>query len=371
MFETTLLKKPKAHKRREVAQSLRELVATLAPGDRVPAVTALERHFGVAKGTIEAAVRMIRQEGLVESRQGSGTYVAQPARSNANGFAADSTRPRSAAGTLAVLAPWHDPFYRHCMDELTEQTEPSGLKVVCHYGHQETSLADALDVEALRPVGYLLFNYRFAPIATALLKRGHRAVVVGVPPPEVIPSAPCVYGDHDHGGYLAAQHLLDLGHRRIAFAFMSSEKELFAKRRWRGYERAVRAAGAFQASSVIDLPRLESWRENPSAVRRYFDREEAPTAVVSWTDAEAIGLMSLLGRAGLRVPDDVSLVGYDNVPAGGHSRPALDTIDPHTGVQVRQALLMLASPMEPGAIPTAVVTPTLLCRASCAPPPHR
>lgn len=366
-METPVLAKPSPRKHQRVVQSLRKLAITLAPGDRLPSVAELGRQFGVSASPVKAAIEMLRREGLVESRPGSGTYIAHAARPGANGSAFDGAHLGVATGILAVLAPRQDPFYRHCMDELTAQAEPKGLKVVCHYGNWGTSVADALDLEALRPAGYLLFNYRLAPIAAALLKRGHRAVVVGVPPAEVIPSVSCVHGDHEHGGYLATRRLLDLGHRRIGFATTLTKEELATKRRWRGHVRALGAAGVLEAASVIDLPVLQSWRGDPAIVRRHFDRGDAPTAVVAWTDAEAMEWISLLGGAGLRVPDEVSLVGYDNVPVGAHSRPALDTIDPHTEVQVRQALAMLLSPVEPGSIPTAVVTPTLLSRDSSAP----
>jgi DNA-binding LacI/PurR family transcriptional regulator len=66
------------------------------------------------------------------------------------------------------------------------------------------------------------------------------------------------------------------------------------------------------------------------------------------------------------VPEDVALIGYDNVPVGAQTEPPLDTVDPHTGVQIRHALDMLGAPPEPGRVPIVVVTPTLLCRASCA-----
>src|SRR5690242_2637239 len=69
--------KAAAHKRRRVASSLRDMIATLAVGDRLPSVPELERHFGVAKSTVEAAVGELQAEGLIVRRQGSGTFVAR------------------------------------------------------------------------------------------------------------------------------------------------------------------------------------------------------------------------------------------------------------------------------------------------------
>jgi DNA-binding LacI/PurR family transcriptional regulator len=365
--KTPALIKPAPRKHQQVVQSLRELVTTMSPGERLPSVADLERQFEVSSSPIKAALGMLRSEGLVVSRPRSGIYVAQPGLPAAATSAPNGRRPHTGIGTLAVLAPSHVPFFRHCVDELTRQAERRDLKLVCHYySDREMALADALALEALRPVGYLLFYYVLAPLAAALRERGHRAVVVGVPPAEALPGVPCVFGDHEHGAHLAARRLLLLGHRRVAYGPGFPGADPREHRRWRGCERALREAGL--DPTVIGPQLLRAWREDPGAARGYFADPGAPTALMAWTDAVAVELLHLLPRAGLRVPEDVSVVGYDNLPFGAHSRPPLDTIDGHVEVQVRHALDLLASPMGPGTMPTAVVTPTLVCRESCARP---
>ena len=79
----TSLPKAVAHKRRRIATSLRELIASLEVGDRLPSGPELVRHFGVARSTIEAAVSELAAEGLIVRRQGAGTFVAKMVPSEA------------------------------------------------------------------------------------------------------------------------------------------------------------------------------------------------------------------------------------------------------------------------------------------------
>jgi DNA-binding LacI/PurR family transcriptional regulator len=368
MSETTSLKKPVPHKRHQVAEGLRTLIATLSSGDRLPSVSELERHFGVATGTVEAAIKMLRREGLVASQPGAGLYVAERVRSAGSVDAVDASggvARKTRYATLAVLAHSSNPFFRCCVEELTLQAAAAGLKVVCHYGSPDDSLkdylGDALDLETLRPAGFLVFSYKLVSIASALVERGHRTVLVGSLPADVVPSVPCVCGDQEHGAYLATRRLLDLGHRRIA----CNERILSSGRR-RGHERALREARITGPARTFHVP-PHSW-DDPPLLRRHLEREDAPTGILTWSDNEAVPLLHLLHRAGLRVPEDVSVMGYDNLPDGAHSRPPLDTIDGHIAVQIRQALSILASQPKEGPFPLVSVTPTLVCRASCARP---
>lgn len=338
-----------------------------APGTMLPARPQLAKEYGVALATLERAVAVLIEQGLLRADSGRGTFVAQPPAPGANAPSSIGKRP-SAADTLAVLVPPQNAFFRHCADQLTAQAERQGLKVVCHYNRLEAPWADVLEMEAWQAVGYLLFSYSSAPVAAALIERGRRAVVVGVPPADVTPNVPCVFGDHEHGAYLATRRLLLLGHRRIAYGHGYTADDPRQTRRWRGYAQALREAGLFLDEAAIRPDLVRAWHDDPGAPRRFFSGPDAPTALVAWTDAMAIEMVHLLRQAGLGVPSDVSVVGYDNLPFGAHGHPPLDTIDGHVEVQVRQALSMLAAPRAPETSATVMVTPTLLCRQSCARP---
>lgn len=373
MSDVPTLSRPALRKRQQVAQSLRDLTRTMAPGERLPSVLELERQLGVATGTIKAAVEMLRREGLVVSRARSGTYIAErpaPAAGNTGPFH-DRRQPGASAGvdTLAVLALYNNPYFQYCVDRLTALAAETGLAVVCRYADHELTLDGVLALEALHPTGFLVFSHELHWAAAALIEREHRSVVVGVPRAGVSPSVPCVYGDHEHGGFLATRHVLQLGHRRLLYAHLfGADEQLFATRRWRGHERALGETGAGEVVDTIRMPTIYQWGEDAEAVRSYFGRNNAPTAIVAWSDSEAFLLLTALQRAGLRVPRDVSVVGYDNLPGWRNSYPTLDTVDQHIDLQIRHALWLLGLPAPPETRSTTVVTPTLVRRESSAVP---
>jgi LacI family transcriptional regulator len=352
------------HKSRQVALGVRELVRDLVPGDRLPSIAHLERHFGVSTGTVESAIRALREEGLLVARRGSGVFVADSA--TGNGQAASDTFTSARTETLAVIAPANMAFFRYCVETLTEQAAQRGRKVVCHYVPEnedpERWTADALHLEALGPSGFLVFSHRLACIASALRKRGHRTVLVGTLPLEApLPEGvPCIYGDQEQGAFLAIQHLLNLGHRRIGCM-----ERIFKSRRFRGAERAVQQVlGRTVNPADVLRPLPQTGDENPHVRAAMFQGEGALTALFTWTDSHALEMLHALDRLGLRVPQDVSLVSYDALPLGAHSRPPLTSVDGHVETQVSHALEVLESFTQGGHVPLIAVTPTLVRRES-------
>ena len=131
--------------------------------------------------------------------------------------------------------------------------------------------------------------------------------------------------DNEHGGYIATRHLLELGHRRIAFIGNVSNDCPEFQARHAGYRKALQEAGAHV------LPRLHA-TANPSeqgghqAAERLIDRAEGFSAVFCATDLNAVGAMRALRERGLAVPSEVSVVGFDDVPSIAYTMPGLTTV---------------------------------------------
>lgn len=175
--------------------------------------------------------------------------------------------------------------------------------------------------------------------------------------------------DNRHGGYLATQHLLRLGHRRIAYigglAHHSDDRERLA-----GYRQALAEYGVgADAHWMMDgdgdagggqraLPMLEALSPRPSAVFCYNDRT-------------AIGLIHAARGAGLRLPDDLAIVGFDDIPFASFIEPALTTIAQPMRDMGRRAvemgLALLDERRREEAPPAAnvVLRGQLVVRASC------
>lgn len=361
------LEKPRQHKRHALAQDLRALAFTLSPGDRMPSVPELARRFGVAAGTAQAAVETLRGEGLVVRRRGSGTFVAE--QRNVPGPAVPIPSPKdTATGTIAVIAESSIAYYFHCVEVLTARAAQDGLNVVCRYANHQLRQEDVFALESLDPVGFLLFSQRLSWAARTMIhERGRRAVVVGVPPAGVVPDVPSVYGDHEAGACEATRCLLEQGHRRFFYLHRLSQEHLFSSLRWHGHLRALREAGleADAIRAVLHHDDIRSWHSDPEAVRRFFTGPNAPTAGLVWSDDEAALLLAALRAAGLCVPGDISVIGYNNLPISAQVEPMLDTMDQHLDTILTHALALLLSdrPLEPQ-VPVIVVTPTMIRRAS-------
>ena len=133
----------------------------------------------------------------------------------------------------------------------------------------------------------------------------------------------CVDNNNIQAGYDAAKHLLQNGHRRIVLTGFDP-RYMFTVDRREGYERALREAGIAIPESWVLPSRLSHAEET---LRSLFLSPAAPTGVVCMDDAQAISLSKHLHTLGLKVPDDVSLIGFNNTEASLYHTPPLTTFD--------------------------------------------
>ncbi len=135
-----------------------------------------------------------------------------------------------------------------------------------------------------------------------------------------------VVADDRQAAHLAVEHLLGLGHRRIAHIAGSTEVSRSAER-LSGYQEAMTAAGCSGAAWVAAAGGLdETAGELGLAQLLTLPAAQRPTAVFAANDLAAVGVVRAARRLGLRVPDDLSVVGSDDLPAGRYVEPALSTV---------------------------------------------
>ncbi len=155
--------------------------------------------------------------------------------------------------------------------------------------------------------------------------------------------------DHAHGGELAARHLFELGHRRIAFINGPLHLSQCSERR-RGGRRAAREAGLDPDTSIVEytidpITSLEQAERHVDALLAIDDR---PTAVVCVNDQIAFTVLRALAQRRVRVPRDISVVGYDDVEFAAMLTPALTSIrQPKYEVGRAAAELLLAETLDP------------------------
>ena len=330
------------------------------------------RRYRVSDSTVLRSLEDLQRAGWIVRKRGSGTFAADPRERIAVSNGKISAAPtQSPTVVLIARTSFTASYLRLCADLLTRQAEAQGLSLVCRVNSPAFASADLSVLQSTNPRGFVFLGYMMADTAAQLVEHGHRAVVIGTPPAETRVCVPTVCADHDLGGYLAAQHLIDAGHRRIAFAYdgqLPGPPENHP--RWIGHKRALDGVSknGTKQHAVIDPQTLALWRTDADAAAAYFDRPNAPTAVAAWNDSVAMMLLGILHRAKKRVPDAISVIGFDAVPEGIDGVPALSTVDQHMDWQVQTALRLLSRP-EPPAPQLIMVLPELISRASVAAPP--
>jgi DNA-binding LacI/PurR family transcriptional regulator len=193
-------------------------------------------------------------------------------------------------------------------------------------------------------------------------------LVVIDPPEEPGPGIRSVGTTNWQGCLTATRHLIELGHRRIAI--IGGPEHLWSSRaRLAGYRAALEAAGLPTAGELIrrDDFCTEGGRRQ---ARELLAMAQPPTAIVAGNDPQAFGVLQALGERGLRAPDDLSVVGFDDVPVASWATPALTTVRQPLAAMAATAFRMLHGRPGAGEPHHIELATTLVIRESTGPPPR-
>ncbi|MEW6354797.1 MAG: LacI family DNA-binding transcriptional regulator [Planctomycetota bacterium] len=183
----------------------------------------------------------------------------------------------------------------------------------------------------------------------------------------------CVTVDRVRGAYKAVSHLLSLGHERIAF--LSSDPTKRAIRdRYTGYEKAFRERGmGVDPEMVVVIASKNPCQEGYEAAREALNLDSPPTALFCLSDEVAIGAMAYVRESGRRVPEDVAVVGFDDIQVGRYAATPLTTVSQPAediGRQAAELLIERISGKSEGMKPRKIVLePELVIRQSCGAAP--
>jgi LacI family transcriptional regulator len=164
------------------------------------------------------------------------------------------------------------------------------------------------------------------------------------------------------GGYLATRYLIDLGHRRIGL-ISGPDYASSAIGRRQGYLQAMQEAG-LEINDKWIVGSSFSIDAGVQATDTLMSLKNRPTAVFAVNDNTAIGAMSKLTELGLRVPDDISLAGYNDVPVVSHLPVPLTSVRVPFDQIANGALDLLSMRMTDVEVPVRLATPTLIPRRS-------
>jgi LacI family transcriptional regulator len=181
-------------------------------------------------------------------------------------------------------------------------------------------------------------------------------------------SADLVRIDHELGAYLATSHLLELGHRHIACICGPAETSV-ARMRLAGYHRAMQEAAIEVPESWV----VESDFTGPSGYRAACSllEGERPTAIFAANDMVGIGVLRAAAERNVRVPADLSVIGFDDIQMSQYVYPALTTVGQsilQLGERAAEVLLRRISTRGDSPVQQLIVAPSIVLRESTAPP---
>jgi DNA-binding LacI/PurR family transcriptional regulator len=196
-----------------------------------------------------------------------------------------------------------------------------------------------------------------------LAGNGFSLVLVDMRPP--LPQVDAVVCDDARAAYEATRHLVGLGHERIAL-IRGPARHPFSRALTEGYRRALSECRLPVAHALVADSSLHP-EGGYTAAQALLKGPRRPTAIFT-NDDMAIGALRAIGDQGLRVPEDVALVGYDDIEYAAHTAPPLTTVAIPTDEMGRIAVRCALDQIERGdrhVFATTVVRHTLLIRASC------
>jgi LacI family transcriptional regulator, repressor for deo operon, udp, cdd, tsx, nupC, and nupG len=136
---------------------------------------------------------------------------------------------------------------------------------------------------------------------------------------------PYVTIDNEEASYRAVKHLIQIGHKKIAL-MNSDEKYLFARQRKMGYKRALEENGITLKNEYIIPTQRLGFENGQQAMKKILNLQDRPTALFAVSDLLAIGALKEINAAGLHVPNDIAVVGFDKIDFSNMTNPTLTTI---------------------------------------------
>ncbi len=299
---------PKKLKYCKLMDDLKEQILSgrIRPKDKLPSENELASEYGVSRQTVRKALSVLQNEGYIYAEHGRGTFCrAFPQKEDTKNIAvvltylSDYIFPRviqgiddclTEHGYSIILKNTHNSRNKEaeCIEQLLQKNidgmiiEPSKSQIYCRH----MNLYQKMD-EMRIPYVFIQGCYD---------QMSHK---------------PSVLMNDEKGGYLITKYLIDKGHKNIAGVFKADDIQ--GQNRHKGYVKALQEAGIYYDPNKVVWFHTEDRKVHPyKSVCRLIEQKVVVDAVVCYNDQVAVNVIQALQQIGVRVPENISVTGYDN-----------------------------------------------------------
>jgi DNA-binding LacI/PurR family transcriptional regulator len=350
---------------RQVADNIKARIASgkLEVGAPIGSHQELACKYGVSLITVKKALAGLISEGVLFSRVGKGTYVAR--KNTAVNFVQQKT-------IGLVLSDLKSPFFSLIVHGVEQKASELGYLLVLSNSSQRMEKEES-QIKHFRHIGVsgviiasMTHVYRATPTIRKLHKEKFPYVMVSYTADEDIYFAGT---DHEKGAFMATEHLIELGKKKIGY-INGEAGNLLGELRKKGYRRALKQYEIpFNEKFVFRLTHKGEWNDFQSGYeigKRFAKLAKKPEAVFAYNDLAALGFQQAVLEAGLQVPEEIAVVGFDDIDRASYAPVPLTTVHQPTAEIGAAAVTTLIKQMAGEPVPVRkILPPKLVIRESC------
>jgi len=330
---------------------------------RPPTIIDVAAYAGVSKSVVS---RVLRADPAVSPARREAVLVAAEALGYRPNAVARSLVQRRTFNVGVIVSDLHNLFFAEILDGIAAAASTAGYKVLITSGNLDQAI-ESVALETLlqlRTDGIILAGSR---LSAAAVRAASRSVPIALVTSGIrAPGVDTIATDDVKGAWLAVEHLVSLGHSRIAMVDGGADPGSAERRRGYGTAMHEFGLGGHIEIAAGDFTEDGGWR----GARGLLHGPTRPTAICAANDLAAIGALNAIAEAGLEVPRDVSVVGYDNTALAALRHVALTTVhQPRFQIGEMAMTALLRRLQRPAARSRHdLLVPSLVIRQTTAPP---
>ena len=300
----------------EMVQDLKKQIhkGKYSCGDRFPSESELARQYGISRMSVRQGLAHLENQGMVVKVNGKGSFVSH------RYLFKNGIKDRKQTKTIGLIATTlEDPFVAQIHSGVVEELQNTGYNV-CIYSSERNAEQESVNIRQCVErgcAGLIIFPIWSRTNSKQIEELDNNNGIPLVLVDRTVPGLNVDYvaTDNFRGGMMAVEYLIQMGHRQIGM--IKGVSGTANDDRYRGYCHCLQKYGIEMDENIVVTQKYENLSHEPleggqHEMRYLMDRSSRPTAVFAANDALAFGAETAALQMGLKVPDDVSIIGFDN-----------------------------------------------------------